>query len=123
LAITVAFIEGLSLKNAPVSSPFGKFRLIPNWCQSLSFSRPAADVSPSCPSPVRFPFSAFDGEKVAEGRMRCSSRVERVVEVLVRKETTMSLKWVAQHLAMGSWTHVSNLLAAWKKQESLKSED
>jgi REP element-mobilizing transposase RayT len=41
----------------------------------------------------------------------------------LRKETTMSLKWVAQHLAMGSWTHVSNLLAARKKQESLKSED
>jgi len=41
----------------------------------------------------------------------------------LRKETTMSLKWVAQYLAMGSWTRVSNPLAARKKQESLKSED
>jgi hypothetical protein len=41
----------------------------------------------------------------------------------LRKETTMSLKWIAQHLAMGSWTHVSNLLAARRKQESLKSEN
>jgi len=24
----------------------------------------------------------------------------------------MTLKWIAQHLAMGSWTNVSNLLAS-----------
>jgi len=41
----------------------------------------------------------------------------------IRKETTMSLKWIAEHLAMGSWTHVSNLLGAYHKQESLKSEN
>ena len=41
----------------------------------------------------------------------------------LRKETTMSLKWIAQHLEMGSWTHVSNLLAARRKRESLKSEN
>jgi hypothetical protein len=41
----------------------------------------------------------------------------------LRKETTMSLKWIAHHLEMGSWTHVSNLLVAKRKQESLKSED
>jgi len=41
----------------------------------------------------------------------------------IRKETTMSLKWIAQHLAMGSWTHVSNLLGARRKHESLKSEN
>jgi hypothetical protein len=28
----------------------------------------------------------------------------------LRRETTMSLKWIAQRLAMGSWTNVSNLL-------------
>jgi len=28
----------------------------------------------------------------------------------LRKETTMSLKWIAQRLHMGSWTYVSNLL-------------
>ena len=41
----------------------------------------------------------------------------------LRKETTMSLKWIAHHLEMGSWTHVSNLLVAKRKQESLNSED
>jgi hypothetical protein len=35
----------------------------------------------------------------------------------------MSLKWIAQHLAMGSWMHVSNVLGAKRKQESLKSEN
>jgi hypothetical protein len=28
----------------------------------------------------------------------------------VRCQTAMSLKWIAQRLEMGSWTHVSNLL-------------
>ena len=28
----------------------------------------------------------------------------------LRQETTMSLKWIAQRLRMGSWTYVSNLL-------------
>jgi len=41
----------------------------------------------------------------------------------LRKETTMSLKWIAQNLEMGSWTHVSNLLGARRKRESLKSEN
>jgi hypothetical protein len=29
----------------------------------------------------------------------------------LRRETIMTLKWIAQRLEMGSWTHVSNLLA------------
>lgn len=38
-----------------------------------------------------------DPEKVALARdLRC--------------QTTMSLKWIARRLEMGSWTHVSNLL-------------
>jgi len=28
----------------------------------------------------------------------------------LRQETTMSLKWIAQRLQMGSWTYISNLL-------------
>jgi hypothetical protein len=48
------------------------------------------------------------------------NRGDRVAARL-RKETTMSLKWIAQHLEMGSWTHVSNLLGARRKPESLKS--
>jgi len=30
----------------------------------------------------------------------------------LRKETTMTLKWIAQRLQMGSWTDVFNLLAS-----------
>ena len=30
----------------------------------------------------------------------------------LRQETTLSLKWIAQRLDMGSWTYVSNLLRA-----------
>jgi len=33
----------------------------------------------------------------------------------VRKETTMSLKWIAENLHMGSWTYVSNLLNSKQK--------
>jgi hypothetical protein len=29
----------------------------------------------------------------------------------LRRETTMTLKWIAERLAMGTWTNVSNLLA------------
>jgi len=28
----------------------------------------------------------------------------------LREETTMTLKWIAQQLQMGNWTHVSNCL-------------
>jgi len=28
----------------------------------------------------------------------------------LRRETTVSLKWIANELHMGSWTYVSNLL-------------
>jgi putative transposase len=33
----------------------------------------------------------------------------------LRRETIMTLKWIAQRLHMGSWTHVSNCLAKAKK--------
>jgi len=33
----------------------------------------------------------------------------------LRAETTMSLKWIAKRLAMGTWTNVSNLLMAGTK--------
>jgi hypothetical protein len=38
----------------------------------------------------------------------------------LRQETTMSLKWIAEHLQMGSWTHVSNLLGARKTRKFKK---
>jgi hypothetical protein len=31
---------------------------------------------------------------------------------MLRKESTMTLKWIAARLQMGSWTYVSNLLNA-----------
>lgn len=37
----------------------------------------------------------------------------------LREETTMSLKWIAQRLHMGSWTYVSNLLQS--KAQPLRS--
>jgi hypothetical protein len=50
---------------------------------------------------------------------------ERKVRLAARNrmETPRSLKWIAEHLATGSWTHVSNLLGAPRKRESLKSEN
>ena len=37
----------------------------------------------------------------------------------LRKETTMTLKWIAARLEMGSWTYVSNLLNAGNKNAKL----
>lgn len=34
----------------------------------------------------------------------------------LRQETTITLKWIAQRLAMGTWTHVSNCLVQKRKQ-------
>jgi REP element-mobilizing transposase RayT len=36
--------------------------------------------------------------------------------VRLRRETPMTLKWVAERLAMGSWSNVSNLLALARKK-------
>jgi hypothetical protein len=47
------------------------------------------------------------------------ARKVRMAERL-RQETTMSLKWIAEHLQMGSWTHVSNLLGARKTRKFKK---
>jgi hypothetical protein len=35
----------------------------------------------------------------------------------LRQETTMSLKWIAQRLQMGTWTYVSNCLVQKRKEE------
>ncbi len=39
----------------------------------------------------------------------------------LRQETTMSLKWIAQRLQMGTWTYVSNLLS--EKPESPAAQE
>ena len=42
----------------------------------------------------------------------------------LRRETTMTLKWIAESLRMGTWTHVSNLLRpARQRPESVKDKD
>jgi hypothetical protein len=40
------------------------------------------------------------------------AKVKIAVAKRLRKETTMTLKWIACRLQMGSWTYVFNLLAA-----------
>ena len=44
-----------------------------------------------------------DLETRPKGKVKLAQRV--------RKETIMTLAWIAQRLQMGSWTYVSNLLA------------
>ena len=38
------------------------------------------------------------------------------IALRLRQESTMSLKWIAQRLKMGAWTHVSNLLGQERKK-------
>ncbi|HEU0008640.1 MAG TPA: hypothetical protein VFT34_02380 [Verrucomicrobiae bacterium] len=38
----------------------------------------------------------------------------------LRRETSVTLKWIAARLRMGSWSHVSNLLSAARKVECKK---
>ena len=48
-----------------------------------------------------------------EDQLRARRKGHRAKVLLARRlrqETTMSLKWIAQRLQMGSWTYVSNLL-------------
>jgi REP element-mobilizing transposase RayT len=48
-----------------------------------------------------------------EDQLRARRKGHRAKVMLTRRlrqETTMSLKWIAQRLQMGSWTYVSNLL-------------
>ena len=39
-----------------------------------------------------------------------NARLETAQARRLRRETTMTLKWIAQRLQMGSWTYVSNLV-------------
>jgi hypothetical protein len=57
------------------------------------------------------------GWSEAELRLRSKGDKGKVVMAArLRRETTMTLKWVAERLAMGSWSNVSNLLAAARKK-------
>ena len=56
-----------------------------------------------------------------ESDLSCRRKGDRVkIEVAsqLRARTTMSLKWIAQRLNMGTWTHVSNCLVQKRKIET-----
>ena len=51
-------------------------------------------------------------------KKRRKGDVEKVrIAMRLRRETIMTLKWIARCLHMGSWTHVSNCLAAAQRKE------
>ena len=54
-----------------------------------------------------------DAEKIKYVVMRARP----FYDPFMRKETTMSLKWIAEQLEMGSGTHVSDLLVAQRRKE------
>lgn len=55
---------------------------------------------------------------------RKGDKVKVVLARRLRRETTMSLKWIARRLHMGSWTYVSNLLHEKRKHSTcVNSED
>ncbi len=59
-------------------------------------------------------------EKLSESdlkKMRKGDPVKIRLAAELRRRTTMSLKWVAEHLHMGSWTYVSNLLSIERNQK------
>jgi REP element-mobilizing transposase RayT len=51
-------------------------------------------------------------------RRRKSDRTKVLLARRIRSETAVSLRWIADRLEMGTWTHVSNLL-----RRNVKSED
>jgi hypothetical protein len=55
------------------------------------------------------------GEAELRGRPK-GDKGKVAMAVRLRRETTMTLKWVAERLAMGCWSHVSNLLAVARKK-------
>jgi REP element-mobilizing transposase RayT len=55
--------------------------------------------------------------------LRAASKGDKrkvAIAARLRRETTASLEWIAQHVAMGTWTYVSNLLGAKRKKEGSK---
>ena len=49
------------------------------------------------------------------GCAKCGREKVHIAQQL-RAETTLSLKWIAQRLSMGTWTNVSNLLYEGRRQ-------
>lgn len=61
-------------------------------------------------------FSRTPSGKEEESKSRRKGDKNNVViAARLRKETAMTLKWIAEHLVMGGWNNVSHLLAATHK--------
>ena len=58
--------------------------------------------------PICGPLSGWDEDQLRARRKGHRSKV--MLARRLRQETTMSLKWIAARLQMGTWTCVSNLL-------------
>ena len=55
--------------------------------------------------------------------LRKGDAIKVEVAQRLRKETTVSLKWIAARLEMGTWTHLSNRLYHAKTQNSCNTKD
>ena len=62
-----------------------------------------------------FKWLDWDETELARRRKKDNGKV-RMAQRL-RRETTMTLAWIAQRLKMGSWTSVSNLLNQCKRAQ------
>ena len=69
-----------------------------NWKGKMDGANPKFDRNPKSKIEEDLP----ERRKGDKGKITAARRL--------RQETTMSLKWIAQRLHMGSWTYVSNLL-------------
>jgi len=64
------------------------------------------------------------GWNEAELRRRRKGDIEKVrIASRLRRETTMTLKWIAARLTMGTWTHVSNRLAQRERVTGVNTKD
>ena len=62
---------------------------------------------------VREELQRLDWPEEGLGAQPKGHRAKMAIARRLRQETTMSLKWMAQRLQMGSWSYVSNLLNGW----------
>jgi hypothetical protein len=54
--------------------------------------------------------------QVGEASVMNSGQGKVAMAVWLRRETAMTLKWVAERLTMGNWSNVSNWLAVTQKK-------
>lgn len=65
--------------------------------------------------------AGWDSERLKSERKSHPVKVELAEQL--RRETTMTLSWIAERLFMGTWTHVSNLLRPSLKRKCVKDKD